>query len=65
MQAALSEWGLTCWLSERLEKKTNDDALSVGHFVVNRLLEGIGTMTTIVGGAERKEHVVQRVEGVV
>ena len=43
----------------------NDDALSVGHFVANRLLEGIGTMTTIAGGAERKEHVLQRVEGAV
>ena len=43
----------------------NDDALSVGHFVVNRPLEGIVTMTTIAGGAERKAYVVQRVAGAV
>jgi len=39
--------------------------LSVGVFVVDRVQKGVGTMTKIVGGAERKEDVVQRVEDTV
>jgi len=40
--------------------------LSVGVFVVDRVQKGVGTMSKIVGGAERKkEDVVQRVEDAV
>jgi hypothetical protein len=56
---------MTCWLSERLERKMNAGALSAGDFVVDRVQEGIGKRTKIAGGAERKEHVVQSVEGAV